>query len=245
MTSSTKQSKTIAIMQPYFFPYLGYLQLMASADSFIIYDDVQYIKQGWVNRNRILREDAPVYVTLPVVRGRHNERICEKRLHDPQESLRDVFAKIMRHYRSAPHFDEAVEFLEPLFSPDVETISDFNIRALRALCRHLGIATELVVASERHYGHDVRGQERVLRICEREAATHYVNAIGAKAIGLYSKEAFAAAGLELSFIRSRSDIAYDQGAGVFVPNLSVIDLLMHNAPETICRMLPRYTRVSG
>lgn len=244
-TSTTRLSKTVAIMQPYFFPYIGYLQLMNCADTFVLYDDVQYIKQGWINRNRILRGDAPVYLTLPVVRGRHKERICEKRLLNTQESLKDAFAKIARHYCSAPQFHKALEFLEPLFSPDVETISDFNIRALKALCRHLSISTELVVASERNYGHDVSGQKRVLRICEREAATHYLNAIGARASGLYSEEAFAATGLELSFLRTDPDIAYDQGGAGFVANLSVIDLLMHNPPERIRRMLPRYTRVSS
>ncbi len=246
MTASTSlPSKTVAIMQPYFFPYIGYLQLMDCADTFILYDDVKYIKQGWVNRNRILRGDAPVYLTLPVVRGTHKERICEKRLLNPQESLKDAFAKITRHYRAAPQFDKALEFLEPLFSPNVETISNFNIRALGALCRHLGISTELVIASERNYGDDVSGQERVLRICEREAATHYVNAIGARASGLYSEEAFAAAGLELSFLRTDPDLAYDQGGAGFVANLSVIDLLMHNPPERIRRMLSQYTRVSS
>ena len=240
-TSTSRLSKTVAIMQPYFFPYIGYLQLMDRADTFVLYDDVQYIKQGWVNRNRILRGDAPVYLTLPVVRGRHKERICEKRLLNPQEGLKEAFAKIIRLYRSAPQFDKALEFLEPLFSPDVETISDFNIRALGAICRHLSISTELVVASERNYGHDVSGQERVLRICEREAATHYVNAIGARASGLYSEEAFAAAGLELSFLRTDPDLAHDQGGAGFVANLSVIHLLMQHPPETICRMLPRNT----
>lgn len=198
--------KTLVVMQPYFFPHIGYFQLMAAADVFIAYDDAKYIKQGWINRNRILRDGAPVYLMLPVVSGHHNLLICEKLIHDAANSLRKAFEQICRCYRTAPHFRTISSLLEPLFRNGDTSISRFNLRSLIAVRDYLDIATPIVTASERHYGYHDRGQDRILRICQAEDASHYINAPRAVEIGLYSPTAFAARGMELSFLRPAAAI---------------------------------------
>ncbi|PWJ20217.1 WbqC family protein [Jannaschia seohaensis] len=232
-------------MQPYFFPYIGYFQLLAAVDLMVLHDDVQYIKQGWVNRNRILRDGSPVWLTLPLVSGDHRDHIMDKRLFDGAAARNKAFRRICASYRNAPCFAETAAMLEPLFQEPVEGISEFNRRSLCAVAAKIGIATPVVLASERAYGQDVSGQDRVLRICQREAATHYINPIGARRIGLYQGQAFREARLTLSYIETDPDLIYDQTSAPFVPNLSIIDILMHVPRDRIRDMLPRYSLLPG
>jgi hypothetical protein len=131
-------------------------------------------------------------------------------------------------------------FLEPLCTGEEETIASFNARALRAVASVLGLRDRLVVASERDYPRCRTAQERVIAICRQEGATRYVNSIGARSLGLYDAGAFAAAGLELSFLRPRDDIRYDQGGATFVPDLSILDVLMFNRPNEVRQLLERF-----
>ena len=229
-------------MQPYFFPYLGYFQLLAHVDVFVVHDDTQYVKQSWINRNRILERGAAAYLTLPVAGGSHRQLICEKRLHDPRRHERKLLERIRRAYHAAPHLDPVSAFLEPLFPGDDETVASFNIRALRALQELLGLSTRLVLATERTYPRyrTCTAQERVIRICLEEGGTRYVNPIRARSLGLYDQSAFNAAGLELSYLSRNADIRYDQNGGPFVADLSVIDILMFNSPAQTRALLDRF-----
>ncbi len=158
---------SVAVMQPYFFPYLGYFQLLAHVDVFVVHDDTQYVKQSWINRNRILEHGVAAYLTLPVASGSHRQLICEKRLHEPRRHQRKLLERIRHAYHAAPHLDSVSAFLEPLFPGDDETVASFNVRALRALQELLGLRTRLVLASERAYPRCRTAQERVIRICLR------------------------------------------------------------------------------
>jgi hypothetical protein len=231
---------SVAVMQPYFFPYLGYLQLLAYVDVFVVYDDTQYVKQSWINRNRILEHGAAAYLTLPVDRRSHNELICEKHLHEPRRHERKALERIRHAYHFAPHLDAVSAFLEPLFPGAGETVASFNVRALRALHAFLGLSTRLVVASERAYPRAPTAQERVIQICLEEGGTRYVNPIRARSLGLYDQAAFRAAGLELSFLATNADVRYDQNGGPFVSDLSVIDILMFNTPAETLELLDRF-----
>ena len=231
---------SVAVMQPYFFPYLGYLQLLAHVDVFVVYDDTQYVKQSWINRNRILEHGTAAYLTLPVASGSHGELICEKHLHEPHYHQPKLLARIRHAYRAAPHLDSVSAFLGPLFPGKDETVASFNIRALRALQESLGLSTRLVLASERAYPRCRTAQERVIRICLEEGGARYVNPIGARSRGLYSQAAFATAGLELSYLSTNADIRYDQNGGTFVSDLSVIDVLMFNSPAQMRELLDRF-----
>jgi WbqC-like protein len=231
---------SVAVMQPYFFPYLGYFQLLAHVDVFVVHDDTQYVKQSWINRNRILEHGVAAYVTLPVAGGSHRQLICEKRLHEPRGHQRKLLARIRHAYYAAPHLDSVSAFLEPLFPGDDETIASFNVRALRALQESLGLRTRLVLASERDYPGCRTAQERVIRICLEEGGTRYVNPIRARSLGLYDQATFNAAGLELSYLSTSASARYDQNGGRFVPDLSVIDVLMFNSPAQTRELLDRF-----
>lgn len=231
---------SVAVMQPYFFPYLGYFQLLASVDVFVVYDDTQYAKQSWINRNRILERGAPAYLTLPVASGRHRQLICKKRLHAPRYHQPKLLARIRQAYHAAPHLDSVSAFLEPLFAGADETISSFNVRALRALQELLGVRTRLVLASDRAYPRCRTAQERVIRICLEEGGACYVNPIRARSLRLYDQAAFTAAGIKLSYLSANADICYDQSGEPFVPDLSVIDVLMFNSPAQTRELLDRF-----
>ena len=232
--------RRVAVMQPYFFPYLGYFQLLAHVDVFVVHDDTQYVKQSWINRNRILEHGVAAYLTLPVASGSHRQLICEKRLAEPRSQQRKVLTKIRQAYHAAPNLDSVSAFLEPLFPGDDESIASFNVRALSALSELLGLRTRLVVASERAYPCYRTAQERVIRICLEEGGAQYVNPIRARSLGLYEQAAFNAAGLELSYLSTNADIRYDQNGELFVPDLSIIDVLMFNSPAQARELLDRF-----
>jgi hypothetical protein len=235
---------SVAVMQPYFFPYLGYFQLLANVDVFVALDDTQYVKQSWINRNRILENGAAAYLTLPVVGGGHRQLICEKRIREPRHHRRKLLERIRHAYHAAPHRDSVSAFLEPLFPGDDETVASFNVRALLELRELLGLRTRLVLASERAYPRSGTAQERVIRICLEEGGARYVNPIRAQSLGLYEQAAFEAAGLELSYLSTNADLRYDQNGGTFVPDLSVIDVLMFNSPAQTRKLLDRFVLTS-
>lgn len=236
---------SVAAMQPYFFPYLGYFQLLAHVDVFVVHDDTQYVKQSWINRNRILDHGVAAYLTLPVSGGSHRQLICEKRLHEPRRHQRKLFAKIRDAYHAAPQFDSVCAFLEPLLPAAEETIASFNIRTLRALQELLELPTRLVLASERAYPHFRNAQERVIRICLEEGGSRYVNPIRARSLGLYDEAAFRTAGLELSYLGLNPDLRYEQSGGPFVPDLSIIDVLMFNSPAQTRALLDGFVLQPG
>jgi hypothetical protein len=242
-------ARTIAVMQPYFFPYIGYFQLMAATDLFIFLDDVQYIKGGWMNRNRVLRNGDPVWLTLPLTDEGHEQFICEKRLHHPEKNLPKIFNRIREYYRPAPFFRETSELLAPLFLEPAETIAEFNVGSLRAIAKAIGISLHFVLASARNYGHDLSREARLIRICASEGATHYVNPIGAREIGLYSAAHFRAAGLSISYLKTSPELVYEQKLKQtlvpFVPYLSIVDVLMFVRPDRICELLAMYSLEEG
>jgi WbqC-like protein family len=235
-----KTERSLAVMQPYFFPYLGYFQLLAHVDVFVVFDDTQYVKRSWINRNRILEQGAAAYVTLPVATGSQRQLICDKRLHEPRYHSRKLLERIRHAYHAAPHFDSVSAFLEPLFPGDDETVASFNVRVLRALQQLLGLRTRLVLASERAYLRSGTAQERIIRICLEEGGTRYVNPIRARSLGLYDQAVFNAAGLELSYLSTNADVRYNQNGGPFVSDLSIIDVLMFNSPAQTRELLDQF-----
>lgn len=245
MTTGGETGLSVAVMQPYFFPYLGYFQLLAHVDVFVVHDDAQYVKQSWINRNRFLDHGAAAYFTLPVSGGSHRQLICEKHLHEPRRHQPKLLAKIQDAYHGTPQLDSVCAFLEPLFPGADETIASFNVRALRALQELLSLRTRLVLASERAYPRFRTAQERVIRICLEEGATRYVNPIRARSLGLYDEIAFRTAGLELSYLGLDPDLRYDQNGGPFVPDLSIIDVLMFNSLGQTRELLDRFVLQPG
>jgi hypothetical protein len=234
--------KTIAIMQPYFFPYIGYWQLIHAVDRFVIFDDVNYIKAGWINRNRILINGAPAYITVPLHKASQNKRICDTTL-EPSFAWRDgLIKKLENTYRNAPCFAEVLPLVESLIRHETDNLADYLARQLQTLAAFLRIETEFVATSRCYGNTHLSGQARILDICEREQAGTYVNPQGGQA--LYHAEPFRGAGIDLRFLVMRP-LPYKQRHAGFVPYLSIIDALMEIGPVDVRRHLDAFDLISG
>jgi WbqC-like protein family len=232
--------KTVGIMQPYFFPYIGYFQLISAVDRFVFFDDVQYIKRRWINRNRVLRDGQPLLVTLPLIADRHEKFISERVIVNPKQSFRSITACMENAYRRAPYFSQTMELLRSLFEYPETSIARFNISSVTAICRHIGITTEFVVSSTRNYDRTLKAEDRVIHICQREGASTYINPIGARTLELYSAETFGRFGIDLLYLETREELSYAQTGNPFSPHLSIIDVLMFNPAERIGDLLKMY-----
>jgi hypothetical protein len=220
----------LAIMQPYFFPYIGYWQLIHAVDRFVIYDDVNYIKGGWINRNRILINGEPAYITVPLDQPSPYKHICETKLQ-PSTSWRDKLVKMVEMtYRKAPNFAEVFPVVEKIIRHETNNLSDYLANQLQTLCTFMGIVTEFVISSRCYENNHLSGQERILDICKREGVSTYINPQGGQT--LYDSETFRKAGIDLLFIIMRP-ISYKQRSEGLVPNLSIIDALMEIGPMEI------------
>lgn len=229
----------LGIMQPYFFPYIGYFQLIAAVDQFIIYDDVQWIKGGWINRNRILLDGQPHYVTLPVnkisIADNINERFFSK---DFDKQKTKILRRIESAYRKAPYFKETIPVVESCLAGEQLKVSDFIVSTLLTVCDYLEIRTPFTLSSELEKDNSFRGQDQIIEINKIMGATEYVNPIGG--VDLYDHSAFAKAGLFLKFLKS-GDIRYQQfDTREFSPSLSIIDVMMFNSRPRVRELLDVY-----
>ncbi len=210
-------------MQPYFLPYIGYFQLIAASDLFVIYDEAQYMKGGWVNRNRILLNGEAHWLTLPVEHSPIETPIDRKRYQLSPETVQRLKQLLRAAYGRAPMAASGFALVDEILAfPDL-SVARFNEHALRAVCRALGIGTTLVRASELDRDRSLRGREAVVDIATRVGATRYLNAPGG--IGLYEPEPFAERGMSLNFLMPRPS-PYMQFADTPLPNLSILDELM-------------------
>jgi hypothetical protein len=225
---------TVGIMQPYFLPYIGYFQLMNAVDTFIFYDDVTYIKQGWINRNRILLNGVNFLFTLELKGASSFKKINEIEVGNNRNKLLKTFHQA---YRQAPFFEDAEPLLDSIFNSSQKNLSEYIISANQLITSYLDIKTRILVSSEINKNESLKGQEKVIEICKKTGATAYINAIGGQ--NLYSKSDFSDAGISLSFIQSRN-LEYEQSGNEFIPWLSIIDVIMYNPISEIKKMLDHF-----
>lgn len=219
----------LAIMQPYFFPYLGYFQLIHAVDKFVIFDDVNYINKGWINRNRILVNQQPCYFIMPLKQASQNKLICDIDLDS--SNWRDKLLKtIANTYRKSPFFADVFPVIEKIILFKTENVADFLANQLLELSKFIGIKTEFVLTSRVYENQSLSGQERIIDICKREKTDVYLNAIGGQT--LYDSKTFSDAEIELQFIEMKP-LPYPQKSTEFVPYLSIIDVLMNVGVEGI------------
>jgi hypothetical protein len=232
----------LAVMQPYVFPYIGYYQLVHAVDRFVIADDVRFIKQGWINRNRLLVNGAAAYFTVPVKRHRASTLIRDVEIDDgPGKRWRATLLKTVGNfYKRAPSFEGVYPIVERVICGPFNTIADMARASVREVCGYLGLRVSIVESSAVYGNAHLQGQDRVIDTCRAERATDYVNAIGGR--DLYSREAFLAHGISLHFLNTAA-IEYRQFKAPFVPSLSIIDVLMFNAPQEARALLERYDLV--
>ena len=233
---------SVSIMQPYFFPYIGYFQLMATCDVFVVRDDVQYIQHGWVNRNRILVNGDAQWITLPVAKADHRLPINRREylLEDPLSQR--VRRRIEGAYRGAPHFEETMEIFDEAFGRSKGNVAVFNTHLLSRVAERLGITTPMLFASDVDRCESLSGQGLVVDICASLGASGYINPIGG--IDLYTPDRFRRQGLTLQFLQPCAP-HYPQFGSPHVASLSIIDVMMFNDMSTVKRMLSAYRLIAG
>ncbi|WP_068776554.1 WbqC family protein [Paenibacillus sp. FJAT-26967] len=226
----------VAIMQPYFLPYIGYFQLIHAVDVFVVYDNIQYTKKGWINRNRFLQNGKDSYFSVAVQKDSDYLNVNDRTIaldfnrNKPLNQIREA-------YKKAPNFVEGFKIFENVVLHEDTNLFNYIYYSLDTVVKKLNIETKIVVSSSINMDHSLKSQDKVLAICKELGAHTYMNAIGGK--DLYSKEEFAANGVELCFVRSKP-IQYKQFDQAFVPWLSIIDVMMFNDWNTIIGMLEQY-----
>jgi hypothetical protein len=226
-----------AIMQPYLLPYLGYFQLIHLTDEFVLHDDVQYMKGGWINRNRMLVNGRSAWFTLSVRHADHTLPICKRQWHDAERESQALLRRFDAAYRSAPHFADVMPVIRTALAFPSDNVADALAHCLQVVCRHLELATPVRSSRSLALNPALAGQDRVLEICARLGATTYVNPPGG--VELYDPAAFRARGLQLNFLRPALT-PYPQLGAAFVPGLSILDVLMFNSRDRVREMLANY-----
>ncbi len=216
-------------MQPYFLPYIGYYQLIAAVDLFIVYDNIKYTKKGWINRNRMLQNGEDVMFTLPLKSDSDFLDVREREL-SPGFNREKFLGQISGAYRRAPYFEQTFPLVERIVRCEEQNLFKFIHHSLVMTCEHLGISTEIRISSGIDIDHGLKGQDKVLALCKAVGADVYINAIGGAE--LYAKDEFSSNGIELKFIKSKP-LEYRQFGNEFVPWLSIMDVMMFNSAEEI------------
>ena len=234
---------TLAIMQPYFLPYIGYMQLMDAVDAFVLYDDVAFINRGWINRNKLLINGQEYLFTVPLRDASQNKRINEVHLADDPKWRGKLLKTIEQGYRKAPQYGSVMPLTEKIINFATDSIAELVHNSLVELNAYLGLATRLVASSSVYDNAGLRSQERIIDICQREGATRYINPIGG--MDLYDKPTFANTGIELAFIRPKPVVypQFNRDETIFIPWLSILDVLMFNDVPATQVMLGEYELV--
>jgi hypothetical protein len=227
----------IAIMQPYFFPYIGYFQLINTVDKFVIYDDVNFIKKGWINRNFIFLSGEAHRFTIPLIQASHNRLISEIKVCDETNWRGKFLKKIELAYKKTPYFDEVFELVKSVVLLSEDYVSKLALKSLKKCSNYLGIETDFVDSSTIYNNKQLKGSQRLMDICLKEKAGEYINPPGG--IELYSKRSFEESGIKLLFLRPK-EIRYMQFGDDFIPNLSIIDVLMFNGKKELQKLLNDY-----
>ena len=229
----------VAMMQPYLFPYLGYFQLVNAVDVFVFADDVNFIKGGFINRNKILFKNEERYVTVPLIKRSQNKLIKEIRICKETKGYpKNILSTIQQTYAKSPFFNDVFPIIESIFNSEVDSISKLATSSVEIVSKYLEINVDFKFSSE-SFSH-TKVQERSMRlinITKELGGDTYMNPIGGTKI--YDKEFFKSKGIKLNFLESDA-ILYAQYNDKFIPNLSIIDVMMFNSIEDVHKLLNKY-----
>ena len=227
----------LAIMQPYVFPYIGYYQLVNAVDKFVIYDDVNYINRGWINRNNILVNNQSNIFTISLKDASQNKLIRDIEILQASGWQKKFLKTVELAYKKASHFDEVFPLISGIVNAEITHIYQLASLSILSIARYLGIQTVFVNSSSIYDNANLKAQERILDICLREKADHYINPSGG--IEIYSRELFDRSGIRLNFLKTKP-VSYKQFNAEFVPSLSIVDVLMFNSKEAVNQLLGEY-----
>ena len=214
--------KSLAVMQPYFLPYVGYFQLINAADLFIVYDNIKYTKKGWINRNRFLLNGKDAVFSIPLKKDSDSLDIKDREISADFKKSK-LLNQLREAYRRSPYFERTFPLVERIVLEKETNLFKFILNSIRETCESLAIGTEIVVSSSLRIDHSLPGKTKVLALCRHVGADLYINAIGGR--DLYSKEDFSAHGIDLKFLKTKP-FEYRQLGDKFVPWLSIIDVMM-------------------
>lgn len=230
----------LAIMQPYFLPYIGYWQLMNTVDTFVVYDNIQYTKKGWINRNRFLQNGKPAYFTLPLKKDSDYLNVVDRRIADDFNPEK-IYNQLNAAYKKAPFFSDTMAIVDDAINCKKTGLFDFVINSIFVIRKHLDITSEMIISSAIDIDHSLRGKYKVMEICRALGADNYINPIGG--MELYNADEFQKKGIKLSFLKPRLT-PYEQNCLPFVEGLSVIDGLMFKGREWTIKQLKDFELMS-
>lgn len=234
-----RATQRVAIMQPYAFPYIGYFHLIHASDMFVFYDDVNYIKRGWINRNNLLQTNRSFRFSIPISKPSQSRPINETELALEQGWIDHFRTQLAHAYRKAPHYETVNTLILSVLEQDHRTIAQLAQSSIIAIQDYLELPFKHVSSSSAFPdSHGQERSERLIHITKALGSEHYINSPGGEA--LYSKDYFQQHGIKLSFIQSEA-ITYKQFDQTFVPSLSIIDVLMFNEPEQARALCGAYT----
>ncbi|MDQ7062053.1 MAG: WbqC family protein [Sulfurimonas sp.] len=225
---------TLAIMQPYLFPYIGYWQLISAVDTFVIYDDVNFIKKGYINRNSILSNGQAQLITLELIGASQNKLINEIKIGNNSKKL---LTTIERSYSKAPYFKDIFPMIKDILIQNEKNLAKSIGYSLEKISNYLEMDTKFIYSSDIEKDNSLHAQDKILDICSKLEVTNYINAIGGKE--LYHKDKFQKSEINLNFLDTEL-MEYKQFKKEFVPYLSIIDIMMFNSIEEIKKMIKNY-----
>jgi hypothetical protein len=245
----------LGIMQAYFFPYIGYFQLIEAVDKFIIYENVSFRKRSWITRNRLLNKscETPYFINVPVHGSSSNKRIKDIEINYSSDWTTKLTKGIYHDYKHALHFDTIYPLLKDWLSVKHKSLHDFNSQLIISICSLLSINTQIVYKNSEHLlledklssladisGVTIKAQ-RIIELCKVEQAEIYVNPIGGRE--MYDKSEFKSKGIDIYFTQQNEPLPYPQFSNEFIPYLSIIDELMHSGIEGTKKSLKNYSLV--
>lgn len=227
----------VAIMQPYFMPYIGYFQLIKEADIFVLFDDVNFIKKGWINRNRIIINNDEHMFTIPLIKASQNKKISDLFISEAGKEKTELYKKVYNSYRKSLNFKEVENRLDKIINCEELNLCNYIENSLKIICDYGKINTKIIKSSQIEKNHNLKGKDRIIEICKILGGNQYINACGG--MELYKQEDFKRNNIDLKFLNSEN-IIYVQNNKIFIPNLSIIDLICNTSREEFINYLTKY-----
>lgn len=225
-----------AIMQPYFLPYIGYWQLINAVDVFVIYDNIQYTKKGWFNRNRFLQNGKATLFSIPLKKDSDYLNV-NRRSISPEFDKNKLINQFQNAYHNTPYKYEILPLIKEIIIYENDNLFEYIYNSIKQICNSLDIKTKIIISSSIDIDHNLKSAEKVKAICSKLETEVYINPIGGES--LYNKEDFLKSGIDLKFIKTKP-IVYEQFNNTFVENLSIVDIMMFNPSKQIRNMLEAY-----
>lgn len=234
----------VGIMQPYFFPYLGYWQLMNAVDRYVVYDDVNFINRGRVNRNAILMNGAAHNINLILCGASQNSHINQIEVNADLKTQNKLLRTLEMCYSKAPYYVQVAPLISSIIRQRETNLAKYLYQSFQIVGQYLGINTELIMSSELEKDCSLKLEKKIIAICKLLGADEYYNSVNG--IPLYEphRDEFAQAGIKLCFPKMR-EVSYPQFKNEFVPNLSIIDVMMFNSQDECRRLLTEYDIITG